>query len=547
MFLDIFKKKNKVKPKNKSHFLPQDRQRITKLTDEKIDHMVALDKIDEQLLLIQKSTKTTFQRLAPAHDYCRMKWQWYYAWHTKPYANKANTGMLILTLIASITIISSSILSSPQTGKAAIDFAPNITEKSVDYSKIYASVKPDAIEIPEKRTENAKAFKNIDGTTQYIISSGILHYKKDDKWQNIDSNIEPKADNTGFSMDKSIYSASFGKNFLTDPLVNILKDGYNLSIRPKDLSFSTAAENQIISSPNSSEGASTGKTLTYKDAYGPGLDFSYETQDFQLNKKLNIPSFESLPTPTIGLEDKSDLSIALNLDYTADANLDIFISDTPWDGTQTTIENQNIVFKKDDKIAWQLTPAKAWDSSAIPPTSPQLPTTNYQLPSNAITGKTTLQKNNDKISISIDFPYTWLQTAQYPVTIDPTTNYTDSISDGYITGTDPSYATAHNTDYASNDTSATFSIGQYKYYIPQVITLNEVYRGFLAFDTSAIVDSDIIDSAKLYLTPITKNTTTDFNVLIYKTDWSPTLSANRAANYTTAHDALLDTVSSNAR
>ena len=281
---------------------------VKELVEEGNKHLEELKNIDSQILAVQKSTKTSFSFFTPVHNYCRTQYDWYYNWHIKPYATKIHTGVLTLVLLSSLGIASSSILSFPNTGKANIDFAPEVAEKMVDYSKIYASVPADATEIVEKRTANQKVFRLNDGQERYIISGGPLHYKATNgKYYNIESNIEPSADGNSFVMNKSIYSANFGKNFLSDPLVDIAKDNQNLTVRPKELSFSSPTDNQPINSPQSSDGIlNNPKELVYKNAYGEGLDFAYETQDLQLKKKLNIASLESLPTPTIGTKDQSD-------------------------------------------------------------------------------------------------------------------------------------------------------------------------------------------------------------------------------------------------
>ncbi len=502
----------------------------------KIDPIYLYDDPDQQIYAIQKSTRTNFKFIQPLHEWLRQRNRWYYKWHIRPQSNQVHLSALALYFCATSLFLGLALIApSTKLPKANIDFAPDQAEKNIDYSKIYASVKPDAKEIPSKRSENTKVFRNTDGTEQYIVSGGPLHYKDGDKWCNIDSSIRPNKDNTGFTMDKSIYKANFGKNFLTDPLVNIVKDGQNLTVRPKELQFSTPTNNQLISNPNNSDGTSNNKTLTYKDAYGPGLDFAYETNDFELQKKLNILTLASLPTPTIGAEDKADLSLKLNLDYTVGDGLDIYINDKIWDGSEITTENQNIVFKKADKVVWQLTPATAWDNSSpqgrtiSSSSSVEKPTTSYVIPAkagiqdssnqsaNIITGKTTLTKTGNKISAAITFPYTWLKTAQYPVTIDP--NFNGSSNDMFLIGDDGwagVYSEAHDPVTLSYNDVNNLILGQQSNSEANFL----VNRVYLEFDTSSITDTDTVNYADLHLKPIFDASDTDFNIRINQQNWT---------------------------
>ena len=488
----------------------------------RIDSLYLYDTPEEQMFAIQRSTRTTIKYLQPLHEKLRQKSRLYYKWHIRPESHKVHWAALCLFAIATIFLI----YTSPSYSKATIDFAPELAEKNINYSKIYTSVKSDATEVVSKRTENTKVFRNSDGTEQYIITGGPLHYKDTNgKWKNIDSSIIAKEDGSGFVMDESIYSAYFNKNFTSDPLIMVNKDGQNLTMKPGELSYANISKNQSISNPLESTGESNGHSIIYKNAYGPGLDFAYETQDYQLNKKLNIASLASLPTPIIDMTSETDANLKLALQFGLNAGMEIFIGDKLWDGTETTIQKENLIFKKDGKVFWQLTPPKAWDATGE---------------DKAITGQTTIIKTDGKLNMAIQFPYSWLKNAQYPVTIDPDTYY-GATTDAYIGGTNNTYATAQSTSYTYSD-SVTFSyLGQ-----DNSSTFGYVYgvaRDYLEFDTSGIDDASIVTQANLYLTARSNYSTTDFTVRVHEYAWtSPIVAGNREANYDGAPAATTNAV-----
>ncbi len=121
---------------------------------------------------------------------------------------------------------------------------------------------------------------------------------------------------------------------------------------------------------------------------------------------------------------------------------------------------------------------------------------------------------------------TWLESATYPVIIDP--DFAGAASFGSASGYHGSvYATARSTATAQYTTF--IAVGQYKngaaYY---------TYRGFIKFDTSSIPDDNVVTQVNLTLTVTDDKSTTDYDVQIVKQDWSaqdPLAAGNREAAY----------------
>lgn len=121
----------------------------------------------------------------------------------------------------------------------------------------------------------------------------------------------------------------------------------------------------------------------------------------------------------------------------------------------------------------------------------------------------------------------------YPIRVDP--NYDAQAADGYVYGSNATYATARSTSTDRDVGTADLWIYQDTSYL--------VMRSFLKFSTSGIPDSDVISAVEMSLYCLTKTTTSSWNVQIVKQDWSaqdPIGAGNREAAYDNALTATLD-------
>lgn len=113
----------------------------------------------------------------------------------------------------------------------------------------------------------------------------------------------------------------------------------------------------------------------------------------------------------------------------------------------------------------------------------------------------------------------------YPIVIDP--DYSGTTGDGYVTGTNATYATARSTSTAYDIAATTIWVGQ--------VTGYDVHRSFIKMDTSGIPDTDTVSQVNLKLVCTTDNSTVaDFDVVIRKHDWSgqdPLAAGTREAAY----------------
>lgn len=103
--------------------------------------------------------------------------------------------------------------------------------------------------------------------------------------------------------------------------------------------------------------------------------------------------------------------------------------------------------------------------------------------------------------------------------------------DGRISGLNAgSYATARSTSSSGDDTGTVEDVGQ-RFSSP----IYTVTRLFLGFDTSTLPAGATITGATLYVCANTDNSTTDFDIKVYRYAWSSPLVTSQEANYDGAY------------
>ncbi|UCF13479.1 MAG: M28 family peptidase [Thermoplasmatales archaeon] len=106
-----------------------------------------------------------------------------------------------------------------------------------------------------------------------------------------------------------------------------------------------------------------------------------------------------------------------------------------------------------------------------------------------------------------------LNNMTFPVVVDPTLTVYSSTSDGYISGSNTVYATAHDAMSGSVlDSATTFVIGQaYGTGEPPSYT---IWRGFAFFNTSSLTSNTAITNATLSLYKYSDFSATDFDIVV---------------------------------
>jgi hypothetical protein len=133
-------------------------------------------------------------------------------------------------------------------------------------------------------------------------------------------------------------------------------------------------------------------------------------------------------------------------------------------------------------------------------------------------------------SLLICVPMTWLQSAQYPVVIDP--DFSSDSAGGYVWGQSGTWSTARSTAYSFSTGASTFISGA-----DNDAGSYHVYRGFLKFNTQSLTSAARITTVYVYLAS-PSHMGTGWTLYVNEVDWSGQDPLS-GGNIDTAYDANL--------
>lgn len=159
----------------------------------------------------------------------------------------------------------------------------------------------------------------------------------------------------------------------------------------------------------------SGDILTWANLFGTGTAVRVQTQTGKLAKFIDVDNLTDLPAPTIG-----GTNIQLTFEYTLSHSNDIavYIDGVLWDENGTMTSGNHVEFRQistGNPVWWFMIPV-AWDAN-----------------NEEVTGSQTFKQAGANLFVDGHIPYSWIQTATYPITIDPTINPTvgASADDGH--------------------------------------------------------------------------------------------------------------------
>jgi hypothetical protein len=220
---------------------------------------------------------------------------------------------------------------------------------------------------------------------------------------------------------------------------------------------------QQISMPQSVAAQVSDDILYWPAAYGSGRNFRYQASPLRLNKQLIIDSPSALPTTTYD-------TLELNFIIAVSSGVNIMVDGAVWGKKSQKDTTNAIAFQlPGGAVLWSFAVPTAYDSSGTIEGS--------------ITGSMRLKKQGNSLYVSVRFPKAWIDSAVFPIIIDPTVEYQVSAQAGdgiwYWTGSAWSYA--------NNGTGLYFGCNSSGY---------QLYA-FARWPTVIIPDGATIDSAAI--------------------------------------------------
>lgn len=295
----------------------------------------------------------------------------------------------------------------------AMLYPPTTVRASSKYVSIsVASSTANAGELTDTSDEVSKILPYYLGAGEYSLDPAIWSPQYEDATKTvktIDNTFTVSKDTTwDWEMLNAGYNVKVKEDFTDGNVIQWESKGETIQIQPLGLKWADTLDKvQDISSPltvsasvvNKAAEISPQGTITWYDAYGSGIDFSWECMPTRLKKTVTIDSFSSLPLLSKTLTEKPELKLELKLTFAED--VEIHVDGELWDKKTALKSTEFIEFKKGDDTLWRFAPLMYWDSAKNKGVSPAI-----------------LSMIDKSCYISITVPYQWLSSATYPVYID---------------------------------------------------------------------------------------------------------------------------------
>lgn len=151
-----------------------------------------------------------------------------------------------------------------------------------------------------------------------------------------------------------------------------------------------------------------GDLLSFPSAWGSGLDFELELQTARLQKRIKVNSLASIGSPPQSIIDGGNPVLMASWLFQRSPGVTIWLDGVQWgegNGQANARASSNYVeFRSSDgTVLWYMSPTFCWDSDG-----------------NHVTNPIRIRRAGASFIIELRISWSWLQTAIYPITIDPT-------------------------------------------------------------------------------------------------------------------------------
>jgi hypothetical protein len=181
--------------------------------------------------------------------------------------------------------------------------------------------------------------------------------------------------------------------------------GETVTFQPLALNWvNEVGSRQQITQPQSVMATVADDVLRWQNGYGAGRHFRWQAQSARLQKLLTIDSAANLPAPAAWLTGTRWLELEFIVKFSA--GIDPWLDGVKWSRGTTPVRTANRVeFRSiaSGAALWHLDYPRAWDSAG-----------------NEVVGQYELRRQSSSYYITVRVPQAWLQSAVYPVYIDPT-------------------------------------------------------------------------------------------------------------------------------
>lgn len=269
---------------------------------------------------------------------------------------------------------------------------------------------PRAVVIDRQR--KSIAFRLSDGRTRVLCHVGEVHRLGDNT--EIDTALVASTQTiTGFGSPAWEMTQADYRFFVLGtlnsgtPMVRYERGAHFIHFAAHDLQWTNdLGQIQLLATPAQTATAlDTPESVRWNNVYGTGRHLRVEADAATLRKWLDLAA--PLPTPTATIQAGGNPVLEFNEIIQLSSGLSVFVNGAEWNRRDTVPSVAEIEFRDAaGAVQFVFPAAMAYGARPTPP----------------VVGVLRLKRQGNSLFVSSRIPYDWLQTASYPVHIDPTLN-----------------------------------------------------------------------------------------------------------------------------
>ncbi len=241
--------------------------------------------------------------------------------------------------------------------------------------------------VQEETTRDYAVYIENDGTRTLEVDGNVKYFEdKNNKWKKVNTTI----DKTNYEISDHYFNLKFEKGFTSDNLIIVNKDGHTVSFKPIGIFGSNwkkeagTVQGRIIS----------GNNIVWWDAFGRDIDIAYSVENDGVRKKIFLRNKNALGNL---VEEEIKFSFKITTDY------DIKDKDTKAKWNKQRKEKHNsLTLESLDNFGFHI------DEGVVTDKSGRSTKVTYEL-----------ERIGNEQRINLIVPSNFLNTAIYPVEIDP--------------------------------------------------------------------------------------------------------------------------------
>jgi hypothetical protein len=327
------------------------------------------------------------------------------------------------------------VLDLPNSDTTLPDY-PTTTDPDFDPSQVEIES-----EVMDERTETTKTFRKIDGTYEVAMYNDVVHYEENGEYKQVDNSLYENGND--FENTANKFKVKFPKKLDDNKQIKLSMDNYSIDWNVLNISESDIEYDDTEVTPNNiKELVNINQSILYRDIL-PNVDIEYILTGSKVKENIILNQY---------VEDFS-----MTFEYKV-KDLEIIEDD---DGNILFVNEYNeVIFTFSDLFMLDSELNESYDIE-------------FDI----------IQTGNKTYEITVTPDDAWLETAVYPVKVDPSLKLsyvtTPGIRDKYVYGTS-----------GKNSSASYLKVGYNSY---------NKYRSYIELNISNILDNSIVTYAHLNL------------------------------------------------